>query len=445
MVTAFTGVLSLFRDFGLSSAAIQRPVVTDEQASTLFWINALVGVLLGLLALALAPAVASFYHEPRLVGVTAALSAGFVFNAVGVQHGVILQREMRFTALSTINVVSLVVGSAIGISGALAGYGYWSLVAMTVSLPLSSTVGLWLATGWMPGRPRRHSGIRSMMRFGGIMTTNVLVSYAATNFDKVLLGRYWGVEALGIYSRAFSLISIPTENLNAAAGEVAFSAFSRLQNDPVRLKSYFLKGYALLLATTLPITIACALFADDLILVVLGPKWREATAVFRLLAPTILTFAIVNPLGWLIYSLGMAVRGLKMALVVAPFMIAGYFIGLPYGLTGVAFAYSAAALLWAVPAIMWAVHGTVVSTRDVLMTASRPLGSGVVAGIVAFGVGLTCGQLYPLFRLIVETGVLLVVYVALLLFVTGKRSEYMDIIRSLKRPPTGQEKALASS
>src|SRR6267142_2215589 len=100
MVTALTGVLSLFRDFGLSSAAIQRATVTEEQLSTLFWINMLVGVILALLTVFMAPFVASFYHEPRILGVTALLGAGFLFNAAGVQHGALLQRQMRFTTVA---------------------------------------------------------------------------------------------------------------------------------------------------------------------------------------------------------------------------------------------------------------------------------------------------------------------------------------------------------
>src|SRR5208283_1318143 len=124
MVTAFTGVLTLFRDFGLSSAAVQRTTVTDEQISTLFWINLLVGALLGLVAVAMAPALAAFYHEPRLFGVTAVLALGFLFNAAGVQHSVLLQRQMRFTTLAVIGVVSLIVGTVIAIGGAKAGYGY---------------------------------------------------------------------------------------------------------------------------------------------------------------------------------------------------------------------------------------------------------------------------------------------------------------------------------
>src|SRR5215467_11257524 len=153
MVTAFTGVLTLFRDFGLSSAAIQRTTVTEQQISTLFWINILVGLGLGILELAGAPAIAAFYHEPRLFGVTAALAIGFLFNAVGIQHSVLLQRQMRFTALAIINTVGLIMGTIVAIAGAKAGYGYWALVAMTLTVPLVSSTGFWLVTAWIPGKP----------------------------------------------------------------------------------------------------------------------------------------------------------------------------------------------------------------------------------------------------------------------------------------------------
>jgi PST family polysaccharide transporter len=447
MVTAFTGVLTLFRDFGLSAAAIQRTNVTDEQISTLFWINIFVGVLLGLLAIAGAPAIAAFYHEPRLLGVTAVLALGFLFNAAGVQHSVLLQRQMRFTALAIVNTVGLLVGTAVAILGAKAGYGYWALVAMTVTVPLISTVGFWLATAWVPGMPRRRAGIRSMMRFGSTVTLNGLVAYVASNFEKVLLGRFWGVDVLGLYGRAYQLINIPTDNLNSAAGEVAFSALSRLQDDPCRLKSYFLKGYSVILALTLPITLACALFADDMIRVLLGPKWAAAAPIFRLLAPTILVFAIINPLFWLLSSLGLVGRSLKMGLVIAPLMIASYVIALPYGPQGVAFAYSAVMMLWVLPVIAWSVHETVISFRDILLAVSRPLASSVVAGGVAFGARAVYGHSFsPFSRLALESAILLVTFVAMLLFVTGQKALYLDLFRGLKLPSrVKEEKSLASA
>jgi len=446
MVTAFTGVLTLFRDFGLSAAAIQRSHVTDDQVSTLFWINVAVGAFLAMFTLAMAPAVAAFYHEPRLLGVTAALACSFFFNALGVQHQALLQRAMRFTALALVSVISLVVSTAIGIAGAMVGYGYWALVAMTLAQPLINTLGFWLITAWMPGWPRRGVGIRSMMHFGGTITLNGLVVYIASNFEKVLLGRYWGADALGIYGRAYQLVNIPTANLNSAAGEVAFSALSRLQGQPERLRSYFLKGYSIILAMTIPMTLACALFADDMIYVFLGPKWQSAAPIFRYLAPTIIVFAIANPLSWLVMSLGLVKRSLKMGLVIAPLMIFSYWIGLPYGPKGVALAYSVTMLLWLLPVVMWSIYGTVISLLDIALAVIRPLGSSIVAAGLAFAVRCVYGQsISALPRLTLEVVVLLGVFLSLLLFATGQKSLYLGLLRSLRQSSSTEKETLVSA
>lgn len=430
MVTAFTGVLDLFRDFGLSAAAIQSKTVTEEQISALFWINLAVGAILGLLSVCLAPAVAAFYHEPRLIAITAVLGAAFVFNAAGVQHSAILQRQMRFTALAVINTVSLLLGVGVAIIAAIAGHGYWALVVMTVSLPLTGTLGNWIATRWVPKLPRRGIGIRPMMRFGGTLTLNGLLAYCAYNLDKILLGRLWGANALGIYGRSYQLVNIPTANLNGAAGEVAFSALSRLQDDPLRLRSYFLKGYSLVLALTTPITIAFMFFANDIVLVLLGPKWKGASDVLRLLAPTILVFGIINPVGWLITSLGLVARSLKLALIFAPLITMGYIVGVPYGPNGVAFGFSTVMLLCAIPLTALCVRGTPVSLRDILLTTAWPLGSAVVGGISALGVRIAFGHLLPIgLRLSLESGVLLIIFSVMLLFVAGQKSFYFGLLR----------------
>jgi O-antigen/teichoic acid export membrane protein len=441
MVTAFTGVLNLFRDFGLSTATVQRAEVSEDQISTLFWINLLVGSVLAVLAVALAPAVAAFYHEPRLLWITAVLATSFLFNAAGVQHSAIVQRQMRFTALAVINTVSLIVSTAIAIAMAEFGYGYWALVAMTIAGPLVSTVGLWMAVKWMPGLPRRRVGLRSMMRFGGTITLNGAVMYVAYNLEKVLLGRFWGAEAIGVYGRAYQLVNIPTDNLNSAVGEVAFSALSRVQDDPPRLKSYFLKGYSLVLALTLPITIVCAIFAREAISVLLGPKWTEAVPIFRLLAPTILIFAMINPFSWLLFAIGKVGRSLKIALVIAPLVIAGYVIGLRYGPKGVALGYSVAMALWILPHIAWCVHGTAISFWNVIETLSRPLLSGVVASILPLILEWTYSQqTSALFRLVAGVTLFLGVYVLMLLYVMGQKAFYVNLVQGLRaRRPVDEE------
>jgi O-antigen/teichoic acid export membrane protein len=435
MVTVVTGVYGLFATAGLSSATVQIDTITDTQVSTLFWINMAVGVIVALLCVATAPVLVAFYHEPRLFWVTIALAAGFLFNAAGVQHCALLHRRLRYIALTVIETLSLVASTVVGIAMAFAGFGYWSLVAMALVSPAIGTVCMWLTAAWIPGRPRMGVGTRPMLRFGGTITLNGLAIYVAYNLEKVLLGRFWGADALGIYGRAYQLITIPTDNLNTAIGGVAFSALSRLQHEPVRLKNYFLKGYSLVVSLTIPLTIFCAVFSDDIVLLVLGPKWMQAALIFRLLSPTVLIFGMINPLGWLLLSIGLQGRSLATALVIAPLVISAYFIGLPYGPNGVALAYSAAMTLWLVPHIFWCVHGTMISAWDLFLAVRRPLLSGVVAAGTAFVAQLYFArQGYPLFRLLVGGCVMAGVYYSMLLLVLGQRAFYFDLLAAMKNP-----------
>jgi O-antigen/teichoic acid export membrane protein len=431
MVTAFTGILDLCRDFGLSAATVQRESVTDGQISTLFWVNVGLGTLLAMLMTSLAPVIAHFYHEPRLVAVTVVLALAMLFNAAGVQHAALLQREMRYTTLAVISVGALLTGTAIAIIGAKAGYGYWALVAMSVAVPFGNTMGYWIAARWIPSLPRRRTGVRSMLRFGSTLTLTGLTYYITSNIEKVLIGRFWGAAAIGLYGRAYQLISIPTSNLNSAAGEVAFAALSRIQNDPARRRSYFLKGFSLVLALTLPLTIGSEFFAPDVVRVLLGSKWMGAVPIFRWLAPTMLVFAVTNPLSWLLSSSGRVGRLARLTLAIAPTMIIGYVIGLPYGPKGVACAYSVVMTLWLFPLIAWCTHEMEVSFWDIMRTVWPPFASSVVAGILALAAGVWVGaSVVPVLRLILESSVLFAAFIACLMAGAAQRSLYIDLLRT---------------
>lgn len=438
MVLALTGVLSLFKDFGLSAATIQHASISDDQKSNLFWLNLAVGFALGLILLVAAPMLVKFYREPRVLWVAVALAAGFPIGAASAQHYALLEREMRFVPVAMIEVGALMFSTAFGIAMAWSGYGYWALVGASLSATTVQSVAVWFVTKWIPRLPSKGAGIRAMVRFGGTISLNGLVVYVAYNIEKVLLGRVWGAAALGLYGRAYQLVNIPTENINSSIGGVAFSALSRLQEEPQRLKTYFLKGYALVLSVTVPITVACALLGHDLISVLLGPKWQDAVPVFRLLAPTILVFAIINPFSWLLMSLGLVKRSLRIALVIAPLVITADLIGLSYGPTGVALAYSTAMTCWVVPHVVWCVHGTMLTVRDIAVVVVRPIVAAAVAAVVAFGVTTVLGPAAaPALRLIAGGAALVVCYGFLLLVVMKQSAFYFSIVRTLRTGAVG--------
>ena len=436
MVTSVTGLYGLFTSAGLSVASIQRPSITDEQISTLFWINIVAGTLLAFLCLLTAPVLVRFYNEPRLFWLTVVTALGFIISAAAVQHSALLERHMRYVALTGIGTLSQLGGVVVGIVMAIVGFGYWGLAVSPIVQSAVSLTGVWVVTGWFPGLPRRDREIGSMLRFGGTLTLNGVIVYLAYNLDKVLLGRFWGADVLGLYGRAYQLINIPNDNLNSAIGGVAFSALSRLQNDPVRYRSYFLKAYFLANSLTFPITIFCAVFADDIILVLLGPKWTDAATIFRLLCPTVMIFGIINPMAWLLLSIGLYGRSFRIALVIAPLVITAYVIGLPFGASGVAFAYSAALTIWLVPHILWCLHGTAVSPRDILFASSRPFFSAIVAAAFAFSAQLYLGEwASPLLRLALEGASMTIVYFSMLLLGKEQRILYLDLLKVLTTHP----------
>ncbi len=260
-----------------------------------------------------------------------AIAPAFLINSSGVQHLAILQRELRYVALATIEVASEGVAAIVAISMALGGLGYWAVVATVIAVPTCITIGAWLTSGWRPGKPRLISDVSSMLRFGGTITLNGLVVYAAYNLQKILLGRNFGSDAVGLYGRANELVEMPARIINNAIGLVAFSSLARLQSEPEIFKRYFLKGYSLVISLTIPLTIACGIFANDIVLVVLGPKWTGAVTILQFLVPTILVFGIINPLSWLLMRSGTAGAKPKIALALGPLVLVSYVIGLPMG------------------------------------------------------------------------------------------------------------------
>jgi PST family polysaccharide transporter len=432
MVVVMTSFLALFQDAGLSMATVQRSEVTHEQTSTLFWINVAFGTILATLCAVSAPLLVAIYHEPRLYLIAVIAGAIFIFNGLTAQHGALLTRSMRFVTQGKIGVLTLLVGSVTGIVMALLGCRYWSLIVMDIASAIVGTALVWLAVPWVPGPPRRKSGIRSMLRFGGLATCNSFVVFLSWNAEKILLGHFWGSYALGLYGRAYQLVTLPVQQLNGAIGSVAFPALSRIQHDAKRLAQSFLTAYSLLISLTIPVTIICALFAEEIVRIMLGAKWMAAAPIFRLLAPVAVVFTVGQPLSWLIASTGRIGRALMVRTATAPLMILGIVLGLRYGPVGVAIGYSLAMTIVLIPVATCFKHGTGITWKDLLVTAKPQFLSGLLAATAGLLVKFTLGEKLPLIPfLFVGIATVLGMYAFILLIAMNQKHLYLDLLSCL--------------
>lgn len=382
MVTTVTGFIFIFKDMGLSLATIQSHEINHEQISTLFWINVGIGISLTLITLGLAPVIVWFYKDPRLYAVTASLSFAFIFGGLTIQHQAILSRHMQFISLILIDVISLSVGILTGVICAFVGLGYWALVWMPLATSFSNMIGVWWASGWRPGWAFPGSGVRSLLKFGGYITGFSFVNYFSRNFDNVLIGRYCGSESLGFYSKAYSLFLFPIGQITAPISNVAIPALSRLQDDPERFKKYYLMSIKLIAYVTMPLVITMGILSNELIEVILGKQWMQASNIFKIFAVPALIQPISTTVGWLYISLGSTRRFFIWGCIVAPITIISFFIGLPWGPLGVAISYSVMYCFLTYPVFTFALKNTPIKLMDVISTIYRPFILSLISGLI---------------------------------------------------------------
>jgi len=437
MTTAISGFLAIFMDVGLSQATIQRSVINHRQISTLFWINVALGaVIAGIFAIS-SPAIAAFFGQPALATIIPVLSLSFLFGGLGLQHVALLTRNMRFPLLAGVEIFSMFSGVVVAVVMARAGMGYWSLVGMALAPAVAKTLAAWVALRWVPGLPSRGTGVKSMLKFGGDVLGFNVVNYFSRQADTILVAKFCGAAPMAAYEKAYSLLLMPVGQINGPLGAVTIPALSRLQEDIGRYRRYYLNAILLVCALSMPVIAGITLFADQVVLLWLGPDWAASADLFRLLAVAALLGGISNPSGWLLISFGLTKRYRMLGLVNSAIIVAAFVIGLIYGpkepgqwgsMRGVAMGYSIAMFLNFIPYWAWALKGTPVSLGSVLKTMLTPALACVPAVLAAWAVkGMAHGRLDDWPWMIAAMATFGIVYAVVLLF-GFKKLEFFRLI-----------------
>jgi O-antigen/teichoic acid export membrane protein len=410
MVLTVVGIGEIFRDFGLSSAAIQSPTLSRGQRDNLFWMNTGIGVVLALIVFLSSPLIALLYDEPELVPLTQLLSLTFVINGVTTQYRADRNRTMKFTVLAVSDIVAAVIGLGCAIAAAVAGWEYWALAVQQLVQCLVGLVILVASARWFPHLPDRTAPMRDFLRYGGHLVGTQLIGYVSNNIDSALIGTRFGAAQLGIYNRGFQLLMQPLGQLRSPTTRVALPVLSRLHNDPDRYGEFIVRGQLALgytLVAGLGLVIAAA---EPLTAVLLGSKWAMVTPILRLLAIAGIFQTMAYVGYWVYLSRGLTADLFRYTLVTSAIKIGCILAGSVFGIVGVAAGYALApALAWPI-SLAWLSRRTEIPTRRLYGAAFRILlvvGAGAGAG---WTVTVMVGSGYPLVQLVVAIVAGVVVY-----------------------------------
>lgn len=432
MVAVFTSFMSMFKDMGLSLATVQKPEINNKEISTLFWVNAAFSLGVTLVTMLLAPLIAWFYGEPRLVLITIASSLGFIVGGLAVQHEALLKRQMRFFALGSIAFLSIVFGYAAGIALAWRGFGYWALVVSQLALVTTNALGVWVLCGWWPGRPQRHSGIRSMLKFGRNLTGYAIVNVLTKNLDGLLIGRVWGAQQLGLYSKASQLMSLPTDQINEPMNSVAIPTLSRLTDSPERYRQAYRRILEKIVMLTMPGIALMIATSDWLVLLLLGPQWKDTGYILVFLGIAGLTQPVMNTTGWLLITQGRTHHMFQWAVISAPLGIISVIAGLPWGAAGVALSYSLVRICITDRLLYWFVgREGPVRTMDFYraMAPAACASACALLAVILFRQVVVISS--PLYGLLASFAITVVITLGVLFMIPAGRLALRDVSRSL--------------
>lgn len=236
LIIVFINVANVFVQSGLGSALIQKKNTSEEDYSSVFYLNILIAlIMIGILFIT-APTISSFYQMDILIPVLRAQSLMLLFNAFNVVQNAVLQKNMQFKKLFYASLGAITISGIIGILFAYLGAGVWALVFQQLINALVTSIILWIVVKWRPKRVFKLENVRNLFKFGSRLLCSGLIDTLYNNIYPLIIGKVYSQEDLGYYNRGYQIPSVLVNNLNGSIQGVLFPAFAEYQDNHPRLK-----------------------------------------------------------------------------------------------------------------------------------------------------------------------------------------------------------------
>lgn len=263
---------------GVAQAIIQKPDLKEEDVRAAATAALVLGAICFTGMWFLAPSIAGFFRKPDSIPLLRWMGVSFFFVGLSMTSQGLLRRAMRFRELATVRITTQVLGYlVVGLGMAVTGFGVWSLVGAALT---SNFLGWFLQYLYVrhPLRPTfDFRPFKELYSFGARSSAIRFLDYLGSNLDTFVVGRVASAALLGQYNRGFVLVHMPLTNFLATAlTSVMFPGFSRIQNDPQRLRRAYVGVMSLGGIVLFPLCAGLAIAAPDVVQAVLGHQWDRA-------------------------------------------------------------------------------------------------------------------------------------------------------------------------
>ena len=326
---------------GLERGLVWAPAVDAAHTSGVFVFSLIMGVGLTGLAVAAALPLSAFFGRPDLAPVIAALSPLMMINAFGLTARGLLRRAMDFGKIALSETLGYGIGYVVvGVPAAAAGLGVYSLVLAILTQAAVQSIVLLVATRHAVAAPWRLGQVTPILGFSFKVSGLGILEYLDNQVPVFFAGRLLGMQALGIYSRSYSLVQLPVEQIGTSLTRVLFSSFSRAKADQAALARAVRSSLQFLAAVVLPVALGVGAAAPQITHLLLGSRWPGANTVMTALCAGSAATILANLLAVMSEATARIAAKTAIQLVSSTVLIVGMLVLRAWGISGVAVAFS---------------------------------------------------------------------------------------------------------
>lgn len=338
MVTVISSFATLFLDMGFCLALIQRSSVTDNDLSTVFWLNLWIGLIFTVLICGFSFLIVDYYNNPSLYPIIYSISPVFVLGALQQIPRVILTRKMHFKELNIVSVSATLSSYILAIIIALNGGGLWSIVAQILIANVVICLLSWLIIKWRPTRTFKLESIKAISNFSINTFFNGFLEYWSRNLGLFLVGRHLGQVDLGIFSKSTSFILLPVRNISQVITTTIFPKLSNIKNEPLNFRPFYLLSSRFQFFIVFPAMLGINSITNELIPVLFGDEWIQMIPLVKIFAIQGIFSANFNFNDITISSQGRADLLFRYGILEKSIIILSIFLGIKFGIIGLAYA-----------------------------------------------------------------------------------------------------------
>jgi O-antigen/teichoic acid export membrane protein len=425
--------MAIFTDFGVGAAIVHSQADRQRMASTAFFMMPVIGLGLYLLAYLAAPQLASLLGSAESTDLIRIVAITIFIASLAIVPSTLLEKEMRFKRKVVPDLLPIAVYITVTLVLALVyDLGAYSLAFGLVAQSITSLVLNWLVANWRPSLLFDTKIAGELIKYGKNVLGGSVIAFLALNMDNALVSRAAGAAALGYYTMAYAIASLPIVHVADVLGRVLFPSFVQMNQDPDRLRRAYVRALTLLIVVTFPLLFGLAAVAEPFVGLILSDRWLPIVPALQVLIIFVLMRVLAGPTGSLFLATDNTKLILHNGIVGLTIQAIALYLGLYVydgGITGAAWAIGIAALLNGLY-IAYCVHRIFpFSLAKLVSPALRLILPSVAMGSLVF----LLVEVLPItvWALILEILAGVVIYVLLLVLLNGRGiiTEAMSLLR----------------